>query len=289
MFSQFRSILSENEPLAPLCWLKLGGDARYFAKPTSTEQVAELCKEAHTAGLPVRLLGGGSNVLIRAGTLEALVLQPTDGFNSIQTDGSRILVGAATPLSELLSSAAEAGLAGLEHLAGIPGTVGGAVVCNSAVSNGDIGSRVKRVWAVSPEGAEQELDSGDLKFAFRQSNLDGRIVTQIELELEAGDAEEVTRRLQSCWIVRRAAQPPAGSPAAQAFVEPASYSITQLLEAAGMRNASEGEAGMNPQYPGFLMVNDKATAEDVLSLTSKIARAVEVQSGIQLQSQLKIW
>ena len=133
------------------------------------------------------------------------------------------------------------------------------------------------------------LEKDDLQFGFRRSNLEDVVIVEVVLQLQQASSEEITRRLQAAWIVRKAAQPATGSTVAQVFIEPSGYRISDLLDASGMRSASEGEASMSSLHPGFLVVNENATAEEVLALTSKISKAVEVQSGIQLQPQLKIW
>lgn len=290
MFSEsLAPFIRENEPLAPYCWLRIGGWAKFYAEAPNTAVLQELCAEAQQNQLAVRILGGGSNLLIRSGQIDALVIRLTEEFLEISTDGNILRAGSAALLSDTLSTAAKAGLAGLEHFAGIPGTVGGAVVCNSGVTNDDIGSHVKSVTAVSRDGAQIQMDRESLKFRFRRSNLEDLVVTRVELELEPLDPKEVTRRLQANWIVKKAAQPPTGARVAQAFIEPSGSRIVDLLDAAGMRSASEGDAAMNSQYPGFVLVNENADAESVLALTKRISRAVEAQSGIQLQPQLKIW
>lgn len=290
MFSNsVASLVRQDEPLAPHCWLKIGGSARYFAEAPNLEVLSQLCKDAHENKIPVRILGGGSNLLIRPGQVDALVIRLVDDFTSISTTGSTITAGGAASLGDVISKAAEAGLAGLEQLSGIPGTLGGAVVSNSGVTHDNIGSYVQSVTAVSREGKVVEFSGEALQFGYRSSNLEDVVITSTTLQLEALDSDEVTRRLQANWIVKKAAQPATGVRVAQAFIEPSGWQIAELLEAAGMKSASEGAASMNAQFPGFLSVNENASASEVLALTGKISRAVEVQSGIQLQPQLKIW
>ncbi len=288
-FEENPQLVKQNEPLAAHCWLRIGGAARYYAEPQSIDELCKLCREAQRANIAIRVLGGGSNLLVRPGGVDGLVLRLVGELANVTTQDKTVVAGGGALLGDLLSSAASAGLEGLEDLAGIPGSVGGAVVCNSGITHDDIGSRVTRVTAVEKDGSLVELDRDALQFGFRQSNLEDVVIAEVELALQPGDAEEITRRLQAAWIACKAAQPTTGSRVAQAFIEPAGYRIAELLDAAGMRAASEGEVAMSSQFPGFLVVNENANAEQVLALTKRIARAVEVQSGIQLQPQLKIW
>ncbi len=287
--SSLAELITENKPLAPFCWLKIGGNARFFAAPSTLDQLCQLCTEATQAGLPIRVIGGGSNLLVRAAGVDGLVLHLTGELAEVKTQGNTLSAGGGAPLHDAVSQAAAAGLAGLEEFAGIPGSVGGAVVSNSGVTNDDIGSRVKRVHVVHRSGEPAVMERDQLQFGFRRSNLEDLILAEVEMDLSSGDSAELTRRLQATWIGKRATQPPTDARVAQAFIEPSGSSIADLLDAAGMRTAAEGEVAMSSQFPGYLMVNENADAEQVLALTSRIMRAVEVQSGIQLQPQLKIW
>lgn len=290
MFSDsLKNVISENVSLAPFCWLRVGGTARFFAEVDNQSMLQQICQEANAAGLKIRVLGSGSNLLVRSGTLDAVVVRLTGDFFKIETDGDRIQAGSAAELGELIAVAAEQGLGGIETLAGIPGTVGAAVMLNSGVTNNDIGSRVQQVSLINDAGELKELSRDELRFGFRRSNLEGSIVTRVELQLDPTPVAEVTRRLQTAWIVKKKSQPPQGERVAQAFIEPSGDNIAHLLESAGMRSAEEGTAMMLPKFPGYLTVHPTGEPADVLALTERIARAVEVQTGIQLQPQLKIW
>ena len=125
-FDEFRTIVKEGERLAPHTWFRLGGPARYFARPTSTDQLLALLKRGREAGIPARVLSGGSNVLVRDEGVDGLVLLlESPAFSDVVVTGQRVTAGAAVPLTALTSQTARAGLAGLENLTGIPGTVGG--------------------------------------------------------------------------------------------------------------------------------------------------------------------
>ncbi|MFK7736548.1 MAG: UDP-N-acetylmuramate dehydrogenase [Pirellulaceae bacterium] len=290
MFSDsLKNVISEDVSLAPFCWLRVGGTARFFAEVDNLELLQQICREAQEAGLKIRVLGSGSNLLVRSGPLDALVVRLTGDFFKIETKEDRIKAGGGVELGELIAVAAEQALGGIETLAGIPGSVGAAVMLNSGVTNNDIGSRVHLVTLVNEAGETSELTRDDLRFGFRRSNLEGSIVTSVELKLEPTPVAEVTRRLQTAWIVKKKSQPPQGERVAQAFIEPSGDNIAHLLEAAGMRTAEEGSAMMLPKFPGYLTVHPNGEPADVLALTARIAKAVEVQTGIQLQPQLKIW
>ncbi len=279
-----------HEPLAPYTWLQIGGVARFFAEPNSLDELGQLIADANRLSLPIRLLGGGSNVLVRESGFDGLVLRlATAQLSTIEVSGDRIVARGGAKLNHVVSLAAGAGLSGLEHLAGIPGTIGGAVVSNAGVTNDDIGSHVTRVTIFDRDGNLILKDRGALQFGFRRSNLQDAVIAEVELTLESMDPAELTRRMQANWIVKGTQQPPAGTRSIQAFIEPDGISLAEVLEVAGMRGLADGEVSMCAHQPGFLTVAGTATSEQVLALIERVVRAVEIRSGVQLQSQLKIW
>ena len=283
-------VIREDEPLAPYCWLRIGGLARFFAEPNSIDEFQELVQEASRLTLPVRLLGDGSNVLVREAGADGLVIRlATAELSSIHIEGNRLRAGAGAKLGHVISAAVAAGLGGIEHLAGIPGTIGAAVVTNAGGTNDDIGCRVTKVELVDRQGQQSTRCRDKMQFGFRRSNLQDVFLTEIELTLEESDAAELTRRMQSSWIIRRAAQPPTGTRTAQAFIESDGTDLSHLFSTAGLKGAIEGHATLSDRYPGFIVVSGDATSADVLALLTRVTRSVEAQTGIALQSQLRIW
>jgi len=291
MFSEkFQHIVRENEPLAQYCWLRIGGPAKYFAEPNSIDELRGLISVAAQRSMPVRLLGDGSNILVREEGFDGLVIRmATAEMCRIDITGSQLSARAGARLNHVISAAAAAGLAGLEHLAGIPGSIGAAVVANAGVTNDDIGSRVRAVHVIDRHGEVEVRTRETLQFGFRRSNLEDCMIAAVDLMLDPIDAAELTRRMQSSWIVRRATQPTSNLRVVQALIEPNGTNLADVLDSVGLRDAREGEAALSSQHPGFLVVSGKATTQDVLALLGRVLRAVEAKTGIQLQSQLKIW
>lgn len=288
--SGFEHILRENEPLAPHTWLQIGGPARFFAEPTTTAELASIVRSASERQLTIRVLGGGSNLLIRESGIDALVLHfAAPDLSSIRIDGKRVIAGSGARLSHLISRTVGAGLAGLEHLVGIPGTVGGAVSGNAGVVNGDIGSRVRRVKCVTRTGECIEHEQSSLQFSFRLSNLDDVAIYEVELELEAGNIADLTRRMQNSWIIKRSQQPPSDQRSALAFVDPSGITAAELLEQAGLKGVSRGETSLSTQFPGFIIVSGGATSDQVLALLDYVRKAVDERTGVQLQPHLRFW
>jgi len=286
----YAHLVRENEPLAPYTWLQIGGPARYFAEPTTISELSSLVQAAAQEQLPVRVLGGGSNLLVQESGCDGLVLHLTaPKLAAIEIDGKKVTAGGGAKLSHVISHTVGAGLAGLEHLVGIPGTIGGAVVGNAGVVNGDIGSSVRRVKTLDRHGKIVDRQPSELQFSFRRSDLDDVTVVEVELELEQGDVGELTRRMQNSWIVKRSTQPPTDQRAALAFVDPSGITAAELIEQSGLKGAVDGEAALSGQYPGYIVVSGNATSHQVLALLDRVRKAIAQRTGIQLQSHLRIW
>ncbi|MCA9128740.1 MAG: FAD-binding protein [Planctomycetales bacterium] len=290
-FSQsVQHLIRENEPLAPLTWLQVGGASRFYAEPCSLEELRCLVADAQRLGIPFRLLGDGSNILVRDAGCDGLVINLSSAeLSSITVTENKLICGSGARLSHAISHAVGAGLAGIEYLAGIPGTIGGAVVGNAGVKNCDFGSRVTRVRIIDSEGLTSDLERSSLQFGFRHGNLDGTVVVEVEIGLEPTAREELTRRMQAAWIVQRAAQPPSGTRGVQAFVDPDGASIAEVLEEAALKGYTEGPVALSSEFPGFLVVNGVASSDQVLALIGKVTQSVHARTGIQLQPQLRIW
>ncbi len=291
VFSQsIQHVVRADEPLNALTWARTGGTAKYFAEPTSEEEFAQIIQEASAAELAIRVCGDGSSVLVRDSGFDGVVIKlSAAALTDVRIDGEQLVAGAGAPLSHAISQAVGGGLAGIEYLAGIPGTIGGAVVCNAAVKNGDIGSRVVGVTTISPDGTLATKDRSELQFGFRRSNLDGHFLRSVTLKLEEIDRDELTRRMQAAWIMRRAAQPNSGTRCLHAFSEPDGRSLGEVLEAAQMKGHSEGEVKLSSEFPGFVVVDGAATSEQVIALIERVAKSVEARTGVRLQSQVRIW
>lgn len=288
--ADYPHLVRENEPLAPYTWLEIGGPARYFAEPTTVGELKRVVQAALKEHLPIRVLGGGSNLLVQEAGCDGLVLHlAAPELVAIQIKGHRVIVGSGAKLSHVISRTVGAGLGGLEHLVGIPGTIGGAVVGNAGVVNGDIGAHVLRVKTLDRQGELVTRERADLQFSFRRSDLDDVTVVEVELELEAGDVTELTRRMQNSWIVKRAGQPPTDQRAALAFVDPSGITAAELIDQAGLKGAVEGEVSLSSQFPGYIVASGNATSQQVLALLDRARKAIALRSGIQLQSHLRIW
>jgi UDP-N-acetylmuramate dehydrogenase len=287
---RFAHFVRENEPLAPYTWLGIGGPARYFAEPTRLDELQRLLQAVHQVGLPVRVLGGGSNLLVREVGVDGLVLRlSAAAYSDIRVSGNQLMAGGGAQLSQVIATAVGAGLAGLEHLMGIPGSLGGALAGNASTPDGDIGQRVVEAQVLTEQGELKTLAADQLDLGHRRSSLEDLLIAQATLQLDPVEVAPLTKRLQKLWIVKRSRQPSYGTPAAIPFVDPDANSAADLIELAGMHGASEGPVQLSNQYPGFLVAGPGSTSQQILQLIERTRQAVIDRTGVQLQLQLKIW
>ncbi len=219
--SPVRHVVKTAESLAPYTWLRIGGEAEYFAEPTSEAQLQELVQHSKRAGLDVKILGGGSNLLVNSEGVKGLILDlSAPAFGQIEVKGNTLICGAGAKLSQAITHSVGAGLGGLEHLVGIPGTLGGALHGNAATLDGDIGQRVLNARLMTRTGEVVTLNRQQLQFSHHKSSLDELVTLEVTFELEPADVRQLTQKMQTVWIVKRAHQPPLQTAAVIPFVEP---------------------------------------------------------------------
>jgi UDP-N-acetylmuramate dehydrogenase len=195
-------------PLADRTWFKLGGPAQFFAEPTSLDELKAVVERSRDEGLQVRLLGGGSNVLVRDEGVAGMVISLTGPvFHKIEVKGNVVTVGSAAQLANVITATVGAGLAGLEPLVGIPGSIGGALHGNAGTQAGDIGQWTHRASVMTRGGEIIQREHNDLVFAYRQSSLDELVILDAQFELEEENPDDITKRMQKQWIVKKANLP----------------------------------------------------------------------------------
>ena len=280
----------ENVPLAERTWLKVGGAAQFFAEPNSIDELQAVITRCHNEGLHARLLGGGSNVLVRDEGVKGIIISlVADAFTKIQVTGRRVTVGGGATLANAITVTVGAGLAGLEPLVGIPGTVGGALHGNAGSHGGDIGQWACAATVISRSGEILQRDRGDLVFAYRQSSLDELVILNAEFELEEEDPVEVTKRLQKQWIVKKANLPMAHENTGCIFKNPRGMSAGMLIDQCGLKGESVGGVEVSQRHANFFVAKAGATAKDVLQLIDVVRNRVAERMGVELETEIEIW
>src|SRR3954467_3950110 len=255
LFDDFREIVKADEPLAPHVWFRIGGRAAYLARPRTLDELLGLLRRCRGEGLPFKILSGGSNVLVRDEGVEALVIHlESPAFSDLSARDDVVTAGAAVPLTALISQSARSGLAGLEALTGIPGTVGGALRGNAGSRQGAIGQFVRRATVVDASDEVQVRDRDDLSFAGRDSNLDEPVILSAEFELETDDPETVVRRMRRIWIVKKENQPYGHQSSGCIFKNVnADISAASLIDQAGLKGARYGGAEVSERHANFIV------------------------------------
>jgi UDP-N-acetylmuramate dehydrogenase len=290
-FDDFRGTVRTDEPLAPLLWFRLGGPAAYFASPRQLDELVALLKRCREEGLAFKILGGGSNVIVPDAGVEALVIHLESPFFADLTVRNHVVeAGAAVPLTALISHSARAGLAGLEILTGVPGTVGGALRGNAGSRQGAIGQFVRRATVLDPADEIQVRERDDLSFADRDSNLDEPLILSAEFELVPEEPESVVRRMRRIWIIKKENQPYGHQSSGCIFKNPApDVSAGTLIDQAGLRGTRYGGAEVSDRHANFIVAHPGATASDVLQLIDRIRQRVWQQFGYELELQIQVW
>lgn len=286
----FKGITRRNEPLAPHTWMKIGGAAQYFVSPRSFEELADVVRCCHEGRIALHVLGGGSNLLVRDEGVAGVVLHLSDPvFSKIEIDGARVTAGAGASLSNLITQTVKAGLAGLDVLVGIPGTVGGALHGNAGGKSGDIGQHVRSARVLTIAGDVFVRQEDELSFGYRFSSLNELIILESSFELHRDDPIEITRRMRKLWIMKKATQPLTFQSAGCIFKNPRGMSAGWLVEQAGLKGTKAGMAEFSDRHANFIVTHPGATFRDVFELIETARAKVAGQFGVDLELEVQIW
>lgn len=286
----FKEILRREEPMQQHTWLRVGGPAELFFSPRTSDELFAVVRFCRAQQIPMHILGGGSNILVRDEGIRGAVIRLMEPLLcSVSVSGNQVTAEGGAPLSHVVSAAVRAGLSGIEHLVGVPGTVGGAVVGNSGGRLGDIGQVVRAATVLTQAGEVAERRGDELTFSYRTSNLRDLIVLSVTLELVAEDTDELTRRMRKNWIMKRSTQPLADQSAGCIFRNPRGLSAGALIEQCGLKGTGCGKARISDRHANFIVTEAGATSADVWKLIEKIQGAVAGKFSVQLELEIKTW
>lgn len=290
LLTGFEKIVRRDEPLAMHTWFQLGGPAEYFAEPGDADQLIALVRRCGQEEVPVRLLGGGSNILVRDEGVPGMVVRlAAPAFGSIRVEGQSVIAGGGATLGHVITTAVHQGLAGLETLIGIPGTLGGALHGNAGTRGGDIGQWTSQATVISQTGELLQCGRDDLVFEYHRSSLDELVILEAEFQLEEDDSRELARRMQKHWIVKKAAQPMGHQCAGCVFRNPRGASAGELIDEAGLKGTRIGGAVVSDRHANFIVAEPECTSQDVLRLIDLIRSQVHERLEVELERELEIW
>jgi len=282
------------EPLRGHSTWGIGGDADLFLEPDSAAQASHLLRLVSAAGLPLVVIGCGSNLLICDEQVHGVVMKIGSRFSRISCQGTRMVADAGAWVPLLAHRSRKHGLTGLEHVIGIPGTIGGLVVMNGGSLRESIGSRVHRVHALSLAGDELVFEPGECGFAYRRSIFqDGAcLITSVELDLEQGEPRAVRREMLRILRDRRSKFPLKMPSCGSVFrSEPDRFGTVgppgKLIEEAGNKGVRVGGAQVSPQHANFIVNCGGATASDVIRLVKHMHDTVLSKSAVSLACEVR--
>lgn len=289
-FTEYKKIVRENVPLAMHTWLQLGGPAAFFAEPQNTDELVALLKIARTNQLPIRILGFGSNILVADEGVSGLVLRLTaPAFCQIGSKNNRIHAGGGAKLGRVITQSVHDGLAGLEMLIGIPGTVGGAIRGNTGSNNDTIGPLVEQIEVLDDSGEISTLTPDDFSFGYRECRIKEGIILSAVLQLRLEDPYELAKRMQKLWIVRKTSEPIGQQCAGHVFRDPRRVQAGELIELAGLKGTRIGGAVISEHNANFIQAEPNCSSNDVLRLIDLVRTQVRERQDVELELGIEIW
>lgn len=286
----FPEITKRDAPLAPYTHLKIGGPAEFLIQPRNVDELRAVLTACQNKDVPVRMLGGGNNLLIRDDPIPGAVVRLTNAaFTSIEWDGKRITASGGGPLFELIAFSVRQGLGGLETLVGLRGTVGGSVRCNVGDKAGEIGQTVRQVTVMTDTGKIQVRTRDELTFSEHESDIDEPVILSVVFELEKEDAEVILKRMRKAWILRKASEPLSFQAAVRLFRNPPAQTAAALIDRASMTKARVGGAELSERNSNYVVAHPGTTASDILQLADKVRARVKERTGANLVRELHVW
>lgn len=276
-------------PIGPLTTYRVGGLAAMFLEVEGEADLVAASRALGATGLPVLVVGKGSNLLVADAGFPGLALVLGPAYAWVCLDGDRVRAGAATSLPVLARQTAQAGLTGLEWAVGVPGSVGGGVRMNAGGHGSDVRRSLSRVGLFDlGRGVPAEVDAPALALSYRSSGLlDGQVVCWAELALAPGDPAAARAEISQIVGWRRRHQP-GGSNAGSVFANPEGDSAGRLVEAAGLKGRRLGTAQVSPKHANFIQADPGGSADDVAALAALVRREVAERCGVWLRPELRM-
>ena len=278
-----------NEPMSRHTTFRVGGPADVLVTPEA-EKLAAVTGACREAGAPYYIVGNGSNLLVGDGGIRGVVILTRDGMDEISADGVRITAGAGALLSRTASLAASHALTGMEFAAGIPGTIGGAVVMNAGAYGGEMRDIIETVTVLDDTGAQHVLSVEELELGYRTSIFarTGWCVLRATLQLHPGDSVQIQQKMDDLMNRRRQKQPLEYPSAGSAFKRPEGAFAGSLIEQCGLRGFRVGDAAISEKHCGFIVNLGHASCADVLELARQVSERVQRETGFVLEKEIRV-
>ena len=279
----------EQEPMQKHTTFRVGGAAKYFAMPKNTEEIQTLIAYCREQKLSYYVLGNGSNVLFTDDGYDGMIIQIGSAMSTIQVAGNSMYVQAGAILAKTAKLAYEEGLTGMEFAAGIPGSVGGAVVMNAGAYGGEMKDIVAYVDVLSTDGELRRYTGDEMGFGYRHSIIDAdKIVVGVGLTLDKGDKTAILDRMNELAEARRSKQPLEYPSAGSTFKRPEGYFAAKLIADSGLRGYRVGGAMVSDKHCGFVVNVDHASSADVLAVMKHVEEVVKEKYNVTLEPEVRV-
>ncbi len=293
MWDKLRKILDENqilrnEPMKRHTTFQTGGPADWYLLPRY-EQLAPLIALLRERDTEITIIGNGSNLLVGDGGIRGAVVEIGKAMQEITVSGKTIKAQAGAILGSVVSKAGQNGLTGMEFAAGIPGSVGGAMVMNAGAYGGEMKDVAAKVKVLTPQGEMIELGADEMEFGYRKSVVSekGYVVLEAEFVLVPGEKEEIKRKMEELKRQRISKQPLEYPSAGSTFKRPEGYFAGELIMDCGLSGFSVGGAQVSEKHCGFV-INRGGSAADVLAVISHVQKKVKERFGVELETEVKL-
>ncbi len=281
-----------NEDMKKHTTFKIGGPAECFIKIKTKEELKEILNIAKENKIPVTILGNGSNILVLDGGIEGITLTIQIEYIDIKQNGEKykIYVGGGYKLSKFAQICLKNEISGFEELSGIPGTIGGAVSMNAGAHGKEMKDIVEKIKCVDINGNEKEFSNEEANFEYRKSIFKGNsyIVTEVVLNLEKGKKEEIKAKMDEYAQYRKTKQPIEYPSAGSTFKRGKDYITAKLIDDAGLKGYSIGDAVVSTKHSGFVINKGNASAKDVLDLVKYIKDTIEEKFNKQIELEIEV-
>ena len=287
MLPPVRGSIQRDAALKDMVWFRAGGPADVLFRPADVEDLG-MFLAARSRDIPVYVIGVGSNLLVRDGGMPGTVVRLPASFGKIEASGTRIRAGAAALDAHVARVAADAGIAGLEFLRGVPGTVGGALRMNAGCYGREIADIFVEATALDGEGNLLTLTPADMGFSYRHSEArEDLIFVEAVFEGTPDKPEAIKARMEELAANREASQPIRAKTGGSTFKNPPGHKAWELIDRAGCRGLMHGAAQVSEKHCNFLINTGDATAADIEALGEEVRRKVRETQGVSLEWEIK--
>jgi UDP-N-acetylmuramate dehydrogenase len=283
---KLRGRMLANQPMSDITWFRVGGAAQVLFSPADEEDLAYFLSNL-ASDLPVTVVGLGSNLLVRDGGVEGVVIRLGRGFSEFSVEGNLVKTGTAVPDVKISRAAADAGLAGLAFYRGIPGVIGGALRMNAGAYGRETEDALIQARAIDRQGKLHVMKNADFGYSYRHSNApDDLIFTQAIYRGEPGDAKAIAAEMEKITDTRESTQPVKSRTGGSTFKNPPGQKAWQLIDAAGCRGLVIGGAQVSEMHCNFLINRGNASSADIEDLGEEVRRRVKENSGVLLDWEI---